>query len=963
MTDRDMPGGMTMAEPFRIADPTRGMARLPLLPEGDPAPGEPVDPITAEGMFLSCGIEPASSPELTGRRRLTERAYQIRMRRRTTPQGVFAAVAEISYGDHACLVIGSQRRTISYPNPGWLHAVCDQVLANPQVLRGLTFTTHNLVTSRGGRLEVNRPGVDTMAGVDRTSVRSTEAVIATIEVCRSGATWSEIADALTARWPNLPPTVIDTAVRGLTQAGFLLTDLIPTDVRDDPLTHVISRLPDTEPLRKQLSLLRAALADADRHRPGEPARLAALKRARQSCDDLDLTRRPVSVDTVCEAQIQIPVSLANQAAQAAGVLWRTAVGDDVLSEWHDRFRLRYGTDRLVPLLDACDPVIGLGCDIDNSPRPRRIETTRVLAWLYADAIIGGAMEIVLDDEIIQALDQRENSDHPPPTVELYARVIAANLCDRDSGVFGLDVSGMASPAGSTRARFTGLLPSMPGERDVIEEPIMAEVVFQPIAHAVAALTANTDIAPWRIPIGIAPREGDLLPEELAVASDGHRLFLWSTVHRRVVRPVHHNQLGHHLMPPLAALLCSMGQHGTVPLGPWRWGPLEQAPFVPRVRYRNVILSPAQWKLPAGLRQAAAEAFSWEVALQQWRSSCRPAPPQVVVADDTDRQLPLDLDRRDDRELLRRYTRRGLTSVAETPGGPDATTAVVSGPTGHHGLEVVIPLESATPRTAPPPQLSLTTRRTQQGLFLPGGPWLSLAVGAPQAAQDAILSRLSRVAAATIGLWDRWFWLRYATDALGEHLRVRFHGTPGDLGGKLLPILHDCCVHLLAERLSAGFTIEPYDQELERYGGSQAIAAAEEVFYRDAELVLALLAAQPDHDTRLVAAAVSAATIARAVADGDLAALAPYRLERADRRIFARLRPLVRAHDDAEVPHPDLWRARCQALAVYADTLPTSSRAEYASSLIHMHANRLLGDNHAERIARALAKDLIVRGAS
>lgn len=962
MTSGDKRRGTAVVGPFRVADPRWGMARLPLLPDDDPAPGEPVDPVTAEGMFLSSELHTASSPEHVQRGRITTRAYQVRARRRTTPQGVFAAVAEIDIGDgEARLVLGSQRHTRSYPNPAWLHTVCDRALDDPHVLRALTFTSNNLAARRGERLQVDRPSIDALSGSDRTSVRRTEAVDAIMTVCRSGAAWDDIADALTGKWPNLPPTVVDTAVRELTRSGFLLTDLTPPDARDDPVGHVLGKLPDTEPMHRQLSRLRAALADADRCKPGEPGRLTALKQARQVCDDLTPTWRPVLVDTACDAHVQIPTGLAEQAAQAAGVLWRIAPDGDPLSGWHERFLMRYGTHRLVPLLNVCDPVTGLGCGFGETPRPPRGETTQVLAGLYADALASGDLEVRLDEATVRALDQRASSDHPETSAELYVRIIAADLGDRDAGVFALAVSGMASPAGSTRARFTGLLPPMPDHPEAVDGPMTAELVFRP-AHGVAALTSRVDLAPWRIPIGTAPRDGDLLPEELAVASDGRRLVLWSARHQRTVRPVHHNQVGHHLMPPLAALLCRLGHHRTVSVSLWGWGPLEHAPFLPRVRYRDVILAPARWRLPAALREAATDQAEWETASSLWRNNSHPPPPSVVVADDTDRQLPLNLDRRDDRELLRRYTGRGLATVTEPPGGPDATSAVVSGPTGHHGLEVVIPLQATTPSPAPAPtpQALPTVRREHRGLFLPGGPWLSLAIPAPQATQDSVLARIAKAATDTTAWWDRWFWLRYATDALGEHLRVRFHGDPADLGGKLLPTLNECCRRLLTERLSGGLSIEPYDQEIERYGGPEAIEAAEEVFFRDAELVLAMLAVQPDPDMRLVAVATSAAAIARIVAHGDPAALTPHRLERADRRTCARLRPLARAADDAAVPHPDLWHARHKTLAAYGDILRTSRRADCASSLIHMHANRLLGDNHAERIARALAKDLIAR---
>jgi thiopeptide-type bacteriocin biosynthesis protein len=165
---------------------------------------------------------------------------------------------------------------------------------------------------------------------------------------------------------------------------------------------------------------------------------------------------------------------------------------------------------------------------------------------------------------------------------------------------------------------------------------------------------------------------------------------------------------------------------------------------------------------------------------------------------------------------------------------------------------------------------------------------------------------------------------------------------------------------MVEGLSSGFTVEPYDQEIERYGGREAIGAAETLFHRDSELVAAILATTAVADERLALAAVSAAEIARIVADSDRHALVPYRLERADRHVQTRTRPRSRALDDATPPHQTLWEARTATLKAYRDLLPASRWVDCASSLIHMHANRILGDNHQERIARALAVDLIAR---
>jgi lantibiotic biosynthesis protein len=167
---------------------------------------------------------------------------------------------------------------------------------------------------------------------------------------------------------------------------------------------------------------------------------------------------------------------------------------------------------------------------------------------------------------------------------------------------------------------------------------------------------------------------------------------------------------------------------------------------------------------------------------------------------------------------------------------------VPGPAGVHGLEIVVPLSAdAQSELAVAPPSPLRVRGVGQGLFLPGGDWLSLAVNAPPSTQDPVLERIVATVREAAGLWDRWFWLRYHTAERGPHLRVRFHGESMALGGQMLPVLRQACTRAMSEGLSGGYAVESYDQEIERYGGHEAIEAAEAIFHHDSELVAAILA--------------------------------------------------------------------------------------------------------------------------
>lgn len=944
------------------------LARIPLLAADNPK-DVPAGPLLEEGMFLASRQADAAATR-NGRgadgERLatTRRGYEIRARSRPTPHGVFAGVARARFaGQAANLRLGSGHRARSNPGAGWLAAVCDQVVADPAVLPLLTLTANNLVIRRGPRLEHERQATPGETGTQRVTVRATDATLLIMSVCARGATASQVFAAVARRWP-VPEPAVRTTVTELVRGGFLLTDLLPGNISDDPIRHLLGRLPALHPLRGILSRLRQLLANADRHRPGEPARLTALAAARRLADQICFHERPLSVDVALDAHLVLPAALADEAAAAAGVLWRTGSDRDPLAGYHERFLERYGPHRLVPLLDITDTATGLGTGIPGAADlpGRRVA---VLASLLGRAAAQGQTEIVVDTATITELAAGQRDQPPPRTAEIYVRVIADSPQDLAAGRLRSAVCpGGSQDAGSTLGRFTHMLPAAAGQGESLPTALIAELVVRPRTAEAAALAPPSGFASWRIPVGIPARKGDLDLDDLHLMSNGEHLLLWSARHDQQVIPVLFSRLAPGLLPPLARFLQLVGHAGCRPWHGWSWGPLANTPFQPRVRYRRTVLAPARWVLPPPLTQAAHDRAGWNDELNAWRATTVPSPPDVVVTDDGDRRLPLDLRRPDDRELLRRYVCRGLPAVSEQPGGPGALQAVVPGPAGHHVLELAVPLARNTPVPGLVCPVTMPARPVGEGLYLPGGPWLSLAVRAPAHCHDELLAGLASIAAELAGHFDTWFWLRYANAAHGPHLRARFHGDPAALGGTVLPAISAWCTELIKQRLSAGFTVEPYDQEAERYGGPHAIGAAEQVFGADSHLVLGILAAC-DLDQRLVAAAVSAAAIARTVADGDPAAVQGRRLDRAARQRATALRPQVRAtrwQDPASsplrcVPDP-AWSARHDALAAYRATLKPAQRPACAAALIHMHANRLLGRAGAERIAGALAADLL-----
>jgi thiopeptide-type bacteriocin biosynthesis protein len=930
------------------------LARLPLLPtDGD------VDGLLDEGIFLASrhvDVEEAS----TDRARQTRRAYELRARWRPTPQGVFAGVALADVVDGpGRLCVGDRHRARTHPSAAWLAATLAQLLHQPArdgLLRHLTLTTDATAVRRGQRWEVEAQPTAGRGAVERCTVRATAATDLIMAVCADGADTDAILDAVRARWPTAPESMVLATITDLVSHGFLLTDLI-SDADGDPLGRMLRSIPPTHPIREPLIRLQAAIAAADAHAPGCPDRLQALARARDLADQICWVDRPLTVDTAADARIVVPRQLVGEAVEAAGVLWRVAARRDPAVTFHRRFVDRYGHHRYVPLLEAADAVIGIGTQTASDADGSDSERVAVLNALIAKSHADGSVEVDLDNTMIAALTG--SATLPPLGADVHVRLITDDDHAAAEGRLRVVVTGCAPTGGSTLARFAALL----GHRHVEPDTgpaVVAELAVRPRSVSATSVAPTTGFARYRIPIGIAGgREDELRLADLLLVSDGDNLIVWSAVLDRQVIPTLYCRLAPALLPPIAHLLYIIGHSGTTPWHTWSWG-TAAAPFHPRVRYRNTILSSARWTLPATLTAAARNNQHWDRELDRWRTRTVPRPPRTVLTEDDDRHLPLDLEHDDDRQLLRRYVRRGLASVTEPPGGPNSTGAVVAGPHGRHLVELVIPMIRRSSPPASRLRAPLLARARGEGLFHPGGPWLSLAIPTEPHLQDEVLQSLAGRADDLVECWDSWFWLRYNTPAIGHHLRARFHGRPDILGGHLLPALASCAAEMSGQWLAGRMTVECYEQEIERYGGPAAIELAEAVFAADSRLVLDLLPG--DSDDRITAAAQVAATIARAVADANPAALAGRHLDLTGRQTMNRLRPRVRAADtdDSEPGGSELFAVLSRRLTAYRDALPEHRRADCASSLIHMHANRCLSSGDDEPIMRALAADLLAR---
>ncbi|MGW1729178.1 lantibiotic dehydratase [Streptomyces sp. NPDC002306] len=885
-----------------------------------------------------------SLPEPAVRRTvLSVLRYLLRARTRATPFGLFAGVAAARIGTVPALRMGTRHQATARPDSAWTAVVVSRLEEHNRLQPRLMLLASSLIIERDGfALIEHRPSGTPDQAPEHVQLRVTEPVREALDGARSPILWSDLAARLSARFPTAPLTTIEKLLAGLVSQRFLITSLRPAMTATDPLTVLLAH---TQHL--------------------EPAETAVLREAPKPAIDLRVDWDLVISEAVAQEAAAAATALTRLAPHAALTGW---------SEWHGRFLERYGPRSAVPVLDAIEalgyPPGYLGSTSAVAPSPLPDRDSRLIKLAHT-AAVQRRLEVELDDAAIEELATTALGHPVQPSTEITARINAATIAALEQGEFTLHVVGVARSAGTTTGRFLGILADEDRRRmttvyadlpSVHQRALIAQISSTPLsvrAENVARAPQATELV-----IALGDYHGSAtscLPlTDLAVTADANQLHLVSLSRRRPVHTLLLNavDLSHH-SHPLARFLTEAPVALAVPCTGFIWGTAASSlPFLPALRYRRTILSPARWLLACDdLPTVSAPWPHWDEALNRWRRDVRL--PERVYLSEADQCMALNLAEPAHRVLLRAHLDRDKT-VTLRP----APTADDLGWTGGRAHEVVIPL--TTQQNTPPVRPGAHIVSRDHG-YLPGGDHrIYLQLHGHRDRHNALLTRhlpplLNELRS------PGWWFVRYQDP--DDHLRLRLTCTPGTLGSTIEQI-GEWTRQLQRTGLITHTSIETYHAETARFGGPTAIHAAEQYFAADSAAVLTQLTAQTEKhapDARAMTAA-SMVDIATGLL-GDAAAAMRWLIEHTRTDQTAPPRALYRQAVDLantgtsrmDEPIAAAWAARRVALATYAQALQSTAvdPGELLPDLLHLHHVRMRGPGLPEErlhlhLARAAA---------
>jgi thiopeptide-type bacteriocin biosynthesis protein len=994
------PGGLELTRDLDLENGSLAQCRAWLTTVWDRV--QVRDALRTASPVLCAQIEDVLSGRCTGLRRVrrTVRSlatYLVRWQQRPTPFGAFAGIASATSGDSARVRWGHDHQRVIRVDAEWLTSVVTR-LERCSALRGrLRLVVNNTGTVRGARFVAQGPPADGhahLAAPVEVSVHHTRPVAEALDAARTPVAYDHVRTRLLDAFPSASPDRVENLLDGLVAQNLLLTSLWPPTTCADILAYVCGELraarahtiPEITDLVQELYTLRGRIAAQPAVGPWTGQEDLAERMLALSPDaDLPV---PFMVDTALDCDVRIPNRVIREAQEAAVVLYRLTAHPYGARHWrdyHHRFRSHYGPGAVVPVLElVADSGLGYPATYLGAGRgrtaPHRQERDDVLLSLLQLAQSAGRDEIVLTKEALDALFVGEEAEFAP-RIELSVQIHASSVQELDRGGFRLAVTGVPRPCSSMAGRFAHLLTDQErGElastyqEDLPPRTIAAQLSFPPRRRRNANIARVSKILDHVICLAEHQPTGDgVIPlEDLAVTADARRLHLVRiSTGQRVEPHVPHALEAGSQTPPLARFISEVATARCAVYGPFDFGAAAHMPYLPRVRYRRTVLSPARWLLDtAQLPERRARTDVWDEIFDAWRFQWNV--PDRVTMIEHDQHLTLDLTHPVHRYLLR-------THLDSTP-RLELREAPASRDFGWLGRphELLLPLIPTRRSTPPPPVPQARPLRTVDSeAERRQASILHAQVHTHPERVDEILS--DHLPGLLDGLEPTAWWFERRHDLThpetDPHLSLFVRLTAENAYGTVAEHLHRWTAELQAQRLAFRSTLTTHRPQTGRYGDGQAMDAALEVFAADSAAALAQVRAAATGGTdawALTAASmvdiVTAFTETSEQGYGWLVSHSLGKGRPVGREVrqealgladpgegYAVLRSLPAGNEIVAA-----WQTRATVLTTYRECLAADrDPLSVIRSLLHLHHRRALGvdpnrETAINRLARAIA---------
>lgn len=539
-----------------------------------------------------------------------------------------------------------------------------------------------------------------------------------------------------------------------------------------------------------------------------------------------------------------------------------------LDEFKRRFNERY-EGREVPLLQALDGESGIGYgsfrNSDHLPLldgivPGEKKMPKVITWSAITVLVNkvlkratengtGIAELFAAD--LEELEvQEELEEHVPASLFVFGSIVAPSAEELDAGNYLFSLSTCSGPsAANILARFChgdqvlyqNVQDTLGEDEQDDQHKVYAEVVHLPESR-IGNILIRPELRNYEIPFlgrSVKSLKDQIRIQDIMVSVKEGKVILRSARLNKIVIPrlsTAHNYAGG---LPVYRFLCDLQQDRLYHSVYWDWDHLSDALTLPRVVYKNIILSKASWvinkfafnnlngKIEEDISSLSAHLEKMKV-------------PRYVCITEHDNELLVDTHNYIGRTLIyQQMNKKGKVRLTEFLYEPE-NCFIKDGEAGI-AHEILLPLSNKNSRFTYPKTNILTTSKVQR-TFIPGSEWTYFKVyGGTKTTEKILVEKIRPYLKSLIDqeLIKEWFFIWF-TDP-HHHMRLRLKTNPAKKNELSLVIsgFYELFNADLEDDGLYKIQLDTYVRELERYG-AQNIENSEALFYHDSVAITEIL---------------------------------------------------------------------------------------------------------------------------
>ncbi len=790
--------------------------------------------------------------------------YWLRSCTRCTPYGFFAGSTIINIADNSSIVLAGIGSGIlkARLDMGYLTLLKAEIEKLENIQSQIKFKVNNSLyeTARDYRY-IEYFLNENIRDYKLSSVEKTEYLKFIFTCAKQYITLDELVKKL-VDFSNVKFEEAQEFIIEMINSQLLISELELTLTGSDPLRNLISKLqklPGTNIVVGKLKQIDTLLNNLNKykyeHLEQQLLEVFNLKGTYKDIVQIDLSLSTVE-NTISKKLIDEIVSQVND-LQSLSRLASNANIENFKSKFIERYE-----SAEVPLSIVLDNDLGIGYGGDEkSENNEWIQTiptiyrsaegsfrhdfiTKYTYSKYQDFIINQRTEIEITVEEITELPK---SQYKFASSSYLFGSLLGDLKPEDNN-FSFHLNGFSSsPAATILGRFTlgddelTKLTKSTLQNEEAEYPnaIFAEIIHVPQARA-GNLLLRSSLRDYEIPyLGQSGVEEEFqIPvNDLVVCVKNNEVILRSIKNNKRVFPrLSSAQNFHFDSLPVYKFLCDIQFQGLAQPCIWDWGIFKEEKYLPRVRYKNIILQKARWRITENdIKECSksVETESYETSIAVIRK--QRGLPKLVTLIQGDNNLLIDLENQKAVLLLIDFIKKHKTLVIEEFLFTNENCIVKDKNGLPYTNEVIIPVvrDYGTPTSFE----NVIEPSSIQRKFPPSSEWLYFKIyGGGKTLEKILLTSIYPFLEKNKSCFEKFFFIRY-TDP-GVHLRLRFFNsnfqTQVNLQKEFMEILKP---HVDSGQLEK-VIIDTYVRELERYS-EELIVESESIFHNDSLSILRL----------------------------------------------------------------------------------------------------------------------------